>query len=236
MDTADIAQPIPFERLIRGDPRHDVYEGRVTTDTNQRELVLMRLSPKLPARVAHLLGLSKQLCVAGYFFYDLYSVAIHHAAVAAEVAMRERFLASLPNQISLTKSGATRSLERPVSSDLLVEALREGWRLPGFDKGFEAGFRQLVGWAEAQGIISGEDVGWWTATHAIRNMYAHGSDSIVPVNYPLGVLRRTVWMLNELFPDADTLSYDRPRRAAADAEVAREQEEIRRLMETTRDG
>ncbi len=66
-------------------------------------------------------------------------------------------------------------------------------------------------------------------------MYAHGNDSIVPVNYPLGVLRRTVWMLNELFPDANTLAYDRPSRAAADAAVAREHEEMRRLMKITGD-
>ncbi len=235
MDTADIKQPIPFERLIRGDPRHDVYEGRVTTDTIQRELVLMPLSPKLPPTVTHLLGLSKQLCVAGFFFYDLYSVAVHHAAVAAEVALRERFISSLPDPISLTKGGKNWTLTRP-AADRLVEILREGWRLPGFDKAFIAGFRQLVRWAESQGIFTGDDVGWWTATQTVRNMYAHGNDSILPVNYPLGVLRRTVWMLNELFPDPDTLAFDRPRRAAADANVAREQEEMRRLRESVTKG
>ncbi len=229
-DTADITQLIPFERLVKGDPRHDVYEGRVTTDTIQRELVLMKLSPKLPRTVTHLLGLSKQLCVAGFFFYDLYSVAVHHAAVAAEVAIRERFVESLPDPISVTKGGKSWTLSRP-AADRLVEILREGWRLPGFDKRFVAGFNQLVRWAESQGIFTGEDFGWWTATQMVRNMYAHGSDAILPVNYPLGVLRRTVWMLNELFPEAETLSYDRPRRAAADAQAAQEQEQIRRLRE-----
>ncbi len=230
MDSADIKQPIPFERLIKGDARHDVYQGRVTTDTIQRELVLMRLSPKLPPTVTHLLGLSKQLCVAGYFFYDLYSVAVHHAAVAAEVAIRARFVESLPDPLSVTKGGKTWTLSRP-PGDRLVEVLRERWRLPGFDKGFVAGFNQLVRWAEVQGILKGEHVGWWTATQAIRNMYAHGNDAILPFNYPLGVLRQTVWMLNELFPDAETLSYDRPRRAAADAAAAQELEQIRRLRE-----
>lgn len=232
MGSPDIKQPIPFERLIKGDARHDMYEGRVTPDTIQRELVLMRLSPKLPPTVTHLLGLSKQLCVAGYFFYDLYSVAVHHAAVAAEVAMRERFVESLPDEITVTKGGKSRTLPRP-RADRLVEILREGWRLPGLDKRFVGGFRQLVRWAESQGILTGEDVGWWTATQTVRNMYAHGSDAILPVNYPLGVLRRTVWMLNELFPDAETLSYDRPRRAAADAAVALELEHLGRLRGAT---
>lgn len=232
MDTADINQPIPFERIIQGDPRHDMYEGRVTTDSIQRELVLMRLSPKLPPRVVHLMGVSKQLCVAGYFFYDLYSVAVHHAALAAEVAIRERFVASLPDPLTVTKAGKAWTITRP-APDRLVEVLRDGWRLPGFDRRFMAGYGQLVRWAESQRIIMKEDdVGWWTATQTIRNMYAHGSDSILPVNYPLGVLRRTVWMINELFPDADTSAYDRPRRAAADAAVARKHERMRRLRET----
>ncbi len=229
MGNADIKEVISFERLVKGDSRHDMYQGRVTTDTIQRELVVMRLSPKLPLTVTHLLGLSKQLCVAGYFFYDLYSVAVHHAAVAAEVAIRERFVASLPDPIILTKRGKNWALPRP-ASERLVDILREGWRLDGFDKQFVAGFRQLVRWAESHGILTGDAAGWWTATNALRNMYAHGNDSVVPVNVPLGALRRTVWMLNELFPDADTIAYDLPRRAAADAAVAREQEEIRRLM------
>lgn len=236
MDTADITEPIPFERLVRGDARHDAYEGRVNTDSIQRELVLMRLSPKLPESATHILGLSKQLCVAGFFFYDLYSVAIHHAAVAAEVALRERFITSLPDRICLAKGGAMRSFDRPLSTDLLIEALRDGWRLPSQQKNFVAGFRQLVRWAESQGIISGEDIGWWNATHAIRNMYAHGNDSIVPPNLPIGVLRRTVWMLNELFPDASTLTYDRPRRAAADEATARENAALQRLIESAEDG
>lgn len=236
MDTTDITEPISFERLVRGDGRHDAYEGRVNTDSIQRELVLMKLSPALPERAAHLLGLSKQLCVAGFFFYDLYSVAIHHAAVAAEVALRERFIGSLPDRVLLAKGGATRTLERPFSSDRLVEALRDGWRLPSQGRNFVAGFRQLVRWAESQGIIGGEEVGWWNATHTIRNRYAHGSDSIVPPNFPIGVLRRTVWMLNELFPDASTLAYDRPRRAAADKATARENAEWQRLIESTREG
>jgi hypothetical protein len=235
MDTADIKQPIPFDRLIRGDPRNHMYEGRITTDTIQRELVLMRLSPKLPPTVSHLLGLSKQLCVAGVFFYDLYSVAIHHAAVAAEVALRERFVSSLPDPLSLSKGGENWTITRP-AGDRLAEILREGWRIPGVEKGFVAGFRQLIRWAESQRIFTGDDAGWWTATQTVRNMYAHGNDAVLPVNYPLAILRRTVWMLNELFPDADTLVFDRPRRSAADAEVDREQEAIRRLRDSgTRD-
>lgn len=236
MDTADISELIPFERLIKGDARHDAYEGRVNTDSIQRELVVMRLSPKLPERATHLLGLSKQLCVAGFFFYDLYSVAIHHAAVAAEVAIRERFISTLPDRVTLTKASATRTFDRPLPTDLFVEALRAGWRLPSQEKNFVAGFRQLVRWAETQGIISGEEVGWWNVTNTLRTMYAHGSDSIVPPNTPIGVLRRTVWMLNELFPDADTLAHDRPRRAAADEATVRKHAEWRRLMKSGKDG
>lgn len=231
MDSADIKQPIPFDRLIKGDPRHDMYEGRVTTDTIQRELVLMRLSPNLPPTVTHLLGLSKQLCVAGFFFYDLYSVAIHHAAVAAEVALRERFVSSLPDPLTVSKGGKTWTISRP-AGDRLAEILREGWRIPEMEKGFVAGFRQLIRWAEAQRIFIGDDAGWWTATQTLRNLYAHGNDAVVPVNYPLGVLRRTVWMLNGLFPDAETVAFDAPRRSAADAEVAREQEAMRRLRDS----
>jgi hypothetical protein len=234
METADIKEPIPFERLIKGDDRHDAYEGRVTTDTIQRELVLMKLSPRLPPTVTHLLGLSKQLCVAGFFFYDLYSVAIHHAAVASEVAMRERFVGSLPDPLIVSKGGQQWTLGRP-SSDRVVEILREGWRLPGQQKNFVAGFRQLVKWAETQRFVTGDDVGWWEATQQLRNMYAHGSDAIVPVNFPISVLRRTVWMVNALFPDPDTVAYDRPLREAADAAVAREDEELHRMFQEGRE-
>jgi hypothetical protein len=229
---ADIKDPIPFDRLIKGDPRHDVYQGRVTTDTIQRELVLMKLSPRLPPTVTHLLGLSKQLCVSGFFFYDLYSVAIHHAVVASEVAMRERFVLSLPDPVTVMKRDEQWTLARP-SSERLVEILREGWRLPGFERTFVAAFGQLIRWAEAQAIVTGSDVGSWKATRELRNMYAHGSDTILPVNVPLTVLRRTVWMVNELFPDPETLAYDRARRAATDEAVAQAHEETHGFPEET---
>jgi hypothetical protein len=235
MESADIKELIPFERLIKGDRRHDVYEGRVTTEMIQRELVLIKLSPQLPPTVTHLLGLSKQLCVAGFFFYDLYSVAIHHGAVASEVAIRERFVASLPDPLVVSKGGRQWTLGRP-SSDRVVEILREGWRLPGLEKNFVAGFRQLVRWAEAEGIVTGDDLGWWGATQHLRNMYAHGSDAILPPNYPISVLRRTVWMINALFPDPDTVAYDQQRRAAADAAVAREHEARRRMFKDGPEG
>jgi len=227
---------VPFAKIICGDARHDVYGGRVTTDTIQHELVEMRTSPKMPEIAAHQIALAKQLCVAGFFFYDLYAVAVHQTAVACEVALRERFVADLNLPIAISRSATTSMFEVRPSSDLIVERLRQGWRLAGFSKEFCAAFRQLVGWAMDTGVIRREDEGWWLACVDLRNMLAHGSHTILPVNFPLGVLRRTIWMLNELFPHPDTQAHDGSRRAAADERVARDDEELRRWLSDSESG
>lgn len=70
---------IPLEEFIQGDARHSWYEGGVTTDWLQARCLEMRISPVVPDPVKHQLLLAKQLRVVGYFYRELYSVAIHYA-------------------------------------------------------------------------------------------------------------------------------------------------------------
>ncbi len=222
---------LPFEQIIRGDRRHDGRDARAMTDAVQRELLAMRVSSKIPHLAAHHIGLAKQLCIAGVFFYDLCAVAVHVTGVACEVALRERFLAQLSVPVVFTKAGITRTLECRPSAEELVHLLRGGLRLEGHRKGFRASFRELVRWAVDSGVAKKADEGWWVSAVGMRNLLAHGSETIVPLSAPLGVLRRAVWMLNGMFSDADTSAYDAPLRAAGDEEVAREDEETRRFLD-----
>lgn len=214
---------IPFDELVQGDPRHSWYEGRVTTDWLQERLFEMRTSPAIPKPVLHQLTLAKQLCVAGWFFWDLYAAAVHYTTVAAEVALRHRFVESLSLPITLLprskKDSSPLLLEQRPDPEALVGYLRGKWRLKEFREDFRFGFKQLVDWGLESRVIPQSDFHSWDAAVELRNQYAHGSESIVPMNIPLTVLQRTIWMLNSLFPDAETEAYDAPRREAAQREI-----------------
>ncbi len=218
-----LEQLIPFRELMQGDPRHSWYQGRVTTDWLQERLLEMRTSPATPKPVVHQLALAKQLCVAGWFFWDLYAAAVHYTTVAAEVALRHRFVGSLSLPITLLprskKDSSPLVLEQRPDPEALVGYLRGKWRLKGFREDFRFGFKQLVDWGLQTHVIPESDFHPWDAAVELRNMYAHGSDSVVPMNVPLDVLQRTIWMLNSLFPDSETDAYDAPRREAAQREI-----------------
>lgn len=214
---------IPFDELIRGDPRHVLYEGGVTTDWLQECLLEMRMSPAIPKAVLHQLVVAKQLCVAGWFFWELYAVAVHYATVAAEVGLRHRFVASLAVPVTLLprskREPRTYVLDQRPEPDQFVTFLRGKWSLKGYSEEFRCGFKQLVDWGRGVGLIPDADAHPWEAAVELRNMYAHGSKSIVPMNVPLNILRQIIWMLNSLFPDAETSAYDGPRRQAAQEEI-----------------
>lgn len=221
---------LPRNEFIKGDARHSWYEGGVTTDWLQARCVEMRVSPVVPGPVKHQLLLVKQLCVVGFFYWELYSVAIHYATVACEVALRHRLAESLPVPVTLfprSKKGTKPwVLDQRPEPDALVGYLRGKWRLEGFDEDFRAGFRQLVDWGLKRGIIPAADSHPWEAAVELRNDYAHGSTSIVPMNIPLTILQRTIWMINSLHPDADTDAYDAPRREAAERWITEMNEAI----------
>jgi hypothetical protein len=214
---------IPYDELIRGDPRHDMYEGRITTDWIQQALREMRPSPRIPPPVLHQLSLAKQLCIAGWFLWDLYAVALHYTAVACEVAVRCRFVESLSLPIRLVSRSKKNQEELLLSTrpdpDQLVEHLRSRWRLPGFDDDFRGGFRQLVTWGRSSGAIPEQDLVRWDAAIDLRNSHAHGSETILPVNIPLAILRFSTWMINALYLDPATEAHDAPLRAS-DREAA----------------
>src|SRR5712692_10605203 len=62
----------------------------------ERRLAEYKCSSKYPEVVAHNLMLAREVCVAGTFFYELFTVAMHYTAVACECALKELYLDRMP--------------------------------------------------------------------------------------------------------------------------------------------
>src|SRR5713101_2430689 len=121
---------IPFEKLIAGDERMRMFP-RVNTDAIQRELISMELSASAPDDVKTHVKVAKQLCVAGYYFYELFSRVVCQAVVACEVALKHRYALEMPLPSTLASKKAERQLvlRERANAQKLFALFSDGWRL-----------------------------------------------------------------------------------------------------------
>ena len=150
----------------------------------------------------------------------MFTVSIHHAAIACDAALRHRFLQAQPAPLVLvppkrSSRASAKTFDRPAESVRdIFDALAARWRLPN-DKAFGGSFGELFAWAKKSGVIAPKHRAKWESTRHFRNALAHGSAMIGPPTWAFGFLSTTAWMLNPLFPDPDTDAYDEARQAPA---------------------
>lgn len=227
---------IPFSELIKGDSRN----RRLTTDTLQEYLGEMRLSPNAPEVVAFQVLLTKRTFLAGWFFYELFTDAVHHAAVSCEAALRERFVASLPLPIILDArriapdgTRPSRTLDDRPEAATLDEMLRRAWRLRS-DPEMRLDYSNLIAWAEDASVLAADATARLNGLRQWRNSSAHGTIAVMTPGPILGVLQEAIWIINDLFPDAATSAWDAPRRTATREAQEREHQRRRQAFEDER--
>lgn len=184
----------------------------------QEGLLDLRLSPNVPEAVTHHVCNARDLIVAGFFSYELASLAIESAARAAERALRELFVCQLKPPVTFVhtkRSGrAPETLQyRPTVETVFECFLAHRAHIDGFDREFHGTFGQLTEWAIASGLIPAAEQSWWDAIQFQRNQLAHGNTLVVTPNLPLAFVRESAWKINALFPDVETSEHDRQVRA-----------------------
>ena len=198
---------IPFEKLIAGDERMRMFP-RVNTDAIQRELISMELSASAPDDVKTHVKVAKQLCVAGYFFYELFSRVVCQAVVACEVALKHRYALEMPLPSTLASKKAERRLvlRERANAQKLFALFSDGWRLEK-DNQFAGNLSQLITWATKIRAVREADLMWWRNNRELRNRVAHGSTMVVPPGVALGFLQRAILLINSLFPTSESEKY-----------------------------
>jgi hypothetical protein len=184
----------------------------ISSEWVELQLQSMRCSPNYPNLVAHNVLLARELCMVGSLFYELFTISVHYAAAACEVALKEHFLDSLayPSKLTRKLRGVIEErtwTERPVVYEF-VDALNQGWRLEKQHADFKPTLRYLIRWAADSGVISKLQEQWFEHRRHMRNTIAHGHNVIVAPSWALGTLRQTTITLNTMFPNAETSAYD----------------------------
>jgi hypothetical protein len=191
-----------------------------------RRLAEYRCSPKYPEVVAHNMMLARELCVAGCICSELFTVALHYTAVAAESALNWLFLERLDRPFtmrrriyeSVRRDGRVEKklvrVEEKVFTErpLLYEFAHAGWRLVGPLAEKCRNFDSLIRWAEQMSLISEREANIFEAGRKTRNLTAHGHDMVGMWSWGLAALRHTTLIFNRLFPDPEITAYDEENR------------------------
>jgi hypothetical protein len=227
----------PFIRAARANLARKRFPDNISPEWVKRQLDSMRCSPNYPDLVAHNVVQSRELCVAGCLFYELFTTSIHYAVAACEVALKERFLDVLPLPCRITLRRPEGLEERTWATRPhmyeLVEAVGQGWRLEKPFNQFRPTLGYLMRWAEERDVISPHQSQWFDHHRRMRNAIAHGHNMVVSPSSALGTLRQTIMTLNTMFPDQETTLYDdrmRREREKLDEEWWREFEGMLRSL------
>jgi len=232
----------PFIVAARANLARARFPDDISPEWVKRQLESMRCSPNYPDLVAHNVVLSRELCIAGCLFYELFTTSIQYSAAACEVALKERFLdfVTIPCKLIRKRVDAIeeRTWEKRPFVYELVEATEQGWRLEKPFTDFKPKLGYLIRWAAEHGVISPQQSQWFDHRRRMRNIVAHGHNMIVAPSFALGTLRQTIMTLNSMFPDPDTSAHDermRQEREKQDQEWWRELEGMLRSSPTVED-
>lgn len=192
--------------------RANLFKGKfpeIKLESVEQRLAEYKCSPKYPEDVAHNIMLARELCVAGSVFYELFTVALHYTAVAAETALKALFLErlDLPFTMKRTVNGKA---ERKVFTERppLYEFSHMGWKLVGPLGGKARNLASLISWADETSLITSREVRTFEAGRRTRNLTAHGHNMVGMWNWAFAAVRNTTLIFNRLFPDPETTAYD----------------------------
>jgi len=136
----------------------NLSDGKPPTFQEWQEAVCdIQLIPKVPQDIQLTFQRAKDIYVAGYFRYDFHTIAVHYAALAIEAAMKARWTASLPQNVTLASGGKTRDMAFPSHTKIFGFLMKEKWsRRKTLINGqpFPASTEKLLDWLEHEKLVT----------------------------------------------------------------------------------
>jgi len=180
----------------------NLMDGKPPTFQERQEAVCdIQLIPKVPRDIQLTFQRAKDIYVSGYFRYDFYTVAVHYAALAIEAAIKARWTASLPQNVTLACGGKTRDMAFPSQTKIFEFLMKEKWdrnKTLVEGKPFPASTEKLLDWLEREGIVTKWERGRLRIGLNMRNALSHveHSSTNIPSSNELRFAARSI---NTLF-------------------------------------
>src|SRR5437588_241936 len=136
----------------------NLSDGKPPTFQDRQEAVCdIQLIPKVPRDIQLTFQRAKDIYISGYFRYDFYTVAVHYAGLAIEAAVKARWTASLPQNVTLECGGKTRDMMFPSQTKIFKFLMKKKWdrnKTLVDGKPFPASTEKLLDWLEREGIVT----------------------------------------------------------------------------------
>ena len=115
--------------LCEPDARNKAFN--ITIKSLEEGLAKVDISPKVPQKIREMLDFAKKIYIYGYYEYEFYTLSSIYLFLLTETAIKERFLAELPEKCILTKKTQKKIVKKHYSAiyDSLLNHLKS--------KGFE---------------------------------------------------------------------------------------------------
>lgn len=186
---------------------HHLTAGFVRLDTGcppslanvQQALADIRLLLSVPEPIRHTFRLAKRLYLFGYFEYGFFTISQHYAFLALEAAVYSRWVAHLPNEITVQIPPNTPYKMRRPTHELLYEHwMASGRKLKVEGADFPNSVHKVLGRFVAEGLIIPEQRERIEAAMQLRNEMSHVETPMIDTPN-IGTLAITAEFLNVLF-------------------------------------
>jgi hypothetical protein len=180
----------------------NLLDGKPPTFQERQEAVCdIQLIPKVPRDIQLTFQRAKDIYVAGYFRYDFYTIAVHYAALAIEAAIKARWTASLPQNVTIACGGKTRDMAFPSHTKIFGFLMKEKWdrhKILVDEKPFPASTEKLLDWLERERVVTKWERGRLRIGLNMRNALSHVEHSSTNIPSSNG-LRFAARLINTLF-------------------------------------
>ncbi len=177
-------------------------DGRpVSLEERQATIGDIQLISKVPQDVQVTFRRAKDAYVFGYFRYDFFTVAVHYAALTIEAAIKARWTASLPQNVTLACGGKTRDMPFPSHTKIFEFLRNEKWnRRKTLVNGqpFPASTENLLDWLEREKIVTNWERKGLRIGLNMRNTLSHVEHSSTDIPSS-DKLRFAARLINTLF-------------------------------------
>lgn len=180
----------------------NLMDGKPPTFQERQGAVCdIQLIPKVPRDIQLTFQRAKDIYVSGYFRYDFYTVAVHYAALAIEAAIKARWTAGLPQNVTLACGGKTKDMTFPSHTKIFECLMKEKWdrnKTLVEGKPFPASAEKLLDWLEQERIVTKWERGRVRIGLNMRNALSHVEHSSTDIPSS-SELRFAARLINTLF-------------------------------------
>lgn len=182
-----------FVKLTDGSPP--------SIEERQEDVRHIQLIPKVPEDVRLTFRRAKIAYVYGYFQYDLFTIAVHYAALALEAAIKARWSASLPPKVTVSCVDAKIEMQFPSHTKISRLCRNNRWRgRPLLIEGqrFPSSMNALLDWLQNERIVGKWEREGLKVFLDMRNAFSHLEQSSTDMPSP-DKLQFVADLINKLF-------------------------------------